>query len=311
MLGHGIGDDAAAARNTGCRREVEAENPSRECGGTHIMAEPAFLPELPDDFEKTRATLHAYARSVGAIPRAYADAHPKWWHVALDVVDRGLKTDPVPLPEGGTLQLLIDLISHEVVLTTSSAGEHRISMAAGLTGTEMAERLIGIAATYGLEGEYHREKFENDEARQYDPAAAAVFFGVLRNVRAVFEKHRSGLDGEVSPVHVWPHGFDLAFDWFGTRVEEYEENGETAQHQAQLNLGFYPGERAYFYSNPWPFEADVLLGRPLPHGAQWHTDGWEGTILYYDRLQGDPEAETKLQEYAAAVFDLAAPTLMA
>lgn len=275
------------------------------------MPDARFLPDLPPDFETTRATLHAYARAVGAIPRAYAEAHPKWWHVALDVVDHGLESDPVPLPDGGSLRLLMDLTSHEVVLTTTSGGEHRVSMTGGLTGTELAERLIGIAATYGLEGEYHRDKFENDEPRHYDKDAAETFFVTLRNVWTAFEKHRSGLTGEASPVHVWPHGFDLAFDWFGTRVEKYEENGEIVEHTAQLNLGFYPGGRPYFYSNPWPFDADALLGRDLPHGAQWHTEGWEGTILYYDRLQGDPDAESKLLEYAAAVFEIAAPTLMA
>jgi hypothetical protein len=49
----------------------------------------------------------------------------------------------------------------------------------------------------------------------------------------------------------------------------------------------------------------------LPHGAEWHTDGWEGTILYYDQLAGDPDASTKLAEFAKAVFDIASPTLTA
>ncbi len=83
------------------------------------------------------------------------------------------------------------------------------------------------------------------------------------------------------------------------------------EHPAQLNLGFYPGGRPYFYSNPWPFEGGVLLEQELPHGAEWHTEGWQGTILYYDQLQDDPDAESKLLEYAAAVFELSLPTLSA
>ena len=81
------------------------------------------------------------------------------------------------------------------------------------------------------------------------------------------------------------------------------------EYPSQLNLGFYPEGRAYFYSNPWPFEAEKLLERPLPHGAEWHTEGWEGSILYYDQLAGDPDATTKLAEFARAVFEAAAPTL--
>jgi hypothetical protein len=263
------------------------------------MSEPPFLPQLPDDFAATRATLHAYAQGVGAIARAYAEAH------------QGLATDPVPLPNGETLKLRMDLSSHDVVVTTSSGDLHTVSMTAGLTGTEFAERLIVIAGRYGLEGEYHRERFESDEDRLYDPEAAALFFTVLYDVAGAFESRRATLTGEVSPVQLWPHGFDLAFEWFGTRVETLEEDGKIAAYPSQLNLGFYPAGRAYFYSNPWPFEADRLLDKPLPHGGEWHTEGWQGSILYYDQLQGDHDAKKKLLEYAAAVFEAVAPTLTA
>lgn len=275
------------------------------------MSETPFLPSLPDEWEATRATLHAYALGVGAIPRAYAKAHPKWWHVSLKVTENGLATDPVPLSNGESLTLLMDLRRHQVEVSTSGGDRHTVSMQSGFTGTEFAERLIGIAATYGLDGDFHREKFENEDPREYDPAAAETFFAVLSRVADAFEHHRAGLDGEVSPVQLWPHGFDLAFEWFGTRVERYEEDGDVTEHPSQLNLGFYPAGRPYFYSNPWPFEAERLLGEELPHGAEWHTEGWQGTILYYDRLEGDPDAEKKLLEYAAAVFEIVSPTLTA
>jgi hypothetical protein len=49
----------------------------------------------------------------------------------------------------------------------------------------------------------------------------------------------------------------------------------------------------------------------LPEGARWFTESWQGTILPYDELAGDPNAENRLKEYARAVFDIALPTLMA
>lgn len=103
----------------------------------------------------------------------------------------------------------------------------------------------------------------------------------------------------------------MAFEWFGTRVAEYEEHGEMKQFPSQCNFGFYPAGRAYLYANPWPFEADALLPVELPSGAEWHTDGWEGSILYYDQLAGDPAAEKRILDYLAAVFEAAAPTLTA
>lgn len=274
------------------------------------MAE--FLPPLPDNFESTRATLHAYAHAVGAIPRAHAVAHDKWWHVSLKVTPRGLVTDNISLAGGGLVNLLMDLHTHDVIVHASDGSETRISMQDGLTGTEMGDRIIGAVADLGLDGEYNREKFEDEEPREYSPEAAATYFQAVANVSHIFQHHLQSLeDGTVSQVQLWPHNFDLACEWFGTRVETYEEEGETTEYPSQLNLGFYPAGRAYFYSNPWPFEGDKLTAEPLPHGAEWHSDGWEGTILYYDQLAGDPEAATKLLEYARAVYNLAAPTLTA
>lgn len=271
----------------------------------------SFLPELPDTWEDTRATLHAYALAVGAIPRAHAEAHPKWWHVSFEVTGNGLVTEDVPLPGGGTLTLTMDLEADEVVMTTSAGDRHTFDMTAGLTGTELADALIATASRHGLDGGYVREKFENDDIRTYDSTAATTMLAIFANVNSVFESHRARIGGTVSPVQLWPHGFDIAFEWFGTRIETYEEDGEVTEYPSQLNLGFYPGAGAYFYSNPWPFEGEKLLDEDLPHGAEWHTEGWEGTILEYEKLAGDPDAERKLTEYAAAVYEIVAPTLSA
>ncbi len=271
-----------------------------------------ILPALPEDWEKTRATLHAYAQAISAIPRAHAAAHPQWWHVSLTVQPDGLVTEDMALPDGGAFNVRVDLKSHAVVVEAGDGRSTALSMAEGATGTQMGDRVIAAVAELGLEGDYNREKFEDEDPREYDPAAAEAFLQAVKTVNEVFEQHRASLSGDVGPVQLWPHGFDLATEWFGTRVEKYEEEGQVTEYPSQLNLGFFPGsERPYFYSNPWPFEGDKLTSEPLPHGAQWHTEGWEGSILYYDQLQGDPDAAIKLAEYARAVFDLAAPTLTA
>ena len=269
-----------------------------------------MLPDLPESWEPTRSTLHAYAHAVGIVPRVHALAHPKWWHVSLEVMPTGLVTDAMTLPSGGSARLRMDLRAHEIVFETSDGGAIATPMATGATATEVGDRLIQLASSVGLDGDYPRERFENDDPRKYAPEDAERFFDALVKVDRIFRTHRAELEGDVGPVQLWPHNFDLAFEWFGTRVESYEEGGEVTHHPSQLNLGFYVKD-AYFYSNPWPFEADELAGSPLPHGAQWHTDGWEGSILPYRLLAGDPDGATKLAEYAAAVHAAAAPTLMA
>lgn len=272
----------------------------------------AFFPSLKD-FTPTRQTLHLYSQAISAIPRVHGIVHPKWWHISLKLHPDGLITDNIPLPGGGVLALRLDLNQHQLVVMSSSGEKKSIGLAEGLTGSEMGDWLITAVSQFGLHGSYPREKFASDEPRIYEPDLAQQYFQILANVERIFQTHRASLEGVVSPVQIWAHGFDMAFDWFGTRRERFEEHGEVQEFPATLNLGFYPGSKGvdpYFYSNPWPFEADILLDKPLPAGAKWHTAGWQGTILPYSKLVEQPDAEAKLLQFAQTVYDLAAPTLM-
>lgn len=271
----------------------------------------AIFPPL-DGFEPTRQTLQLYSRAVSAISRAYGDFHPQWWHVSLKVHVDGLVADEIRLPDGDAIRLKVDLIAHEIVLLRNGEPERGWDMTDGMTSTALGNEIIAAVEEMGLSGgDYAREKFKDDAPRAYDPEAAARFLVALTNADRIFKEHRSTLHGKTSPVQLWPHGFDLAFEWLGTRVETYEEDGEVGEHPAQLNLGFYPAEPAYFYSNPWPFEADELLDKPLPEGASWHTEGWQGTILPYAELANDPNAEARLRNFARVVYETISPTLMA
>ncbi len=265
------------------------------------------FPELPEDWEPTRATLHAYSLGIGAIARAHGIAHPRWWHVSLTVRPDGLVTDPVPLPSGGAFHLRLDLRTHVAVLETSDGEVERIGLGDGLTATDFTGRLTDRLAGFGLEGPYDTARFEDDDPRPYVPEHAGAFFGALVEVAAVFETHRASLPGEVGPVQLWPHNFDLAFEWFAPGGQRH--GGGRAGAAPQINLGFYPATPAYVYSNPWPFVAERLDPVPLPAGGEWHHGDWEGAILRYDRLQGDPEGPGKLLVFARAVYEAAAPTL--
>ena len=270
----------------------------------------SLFPSL-DGFEPTRQTLHNYANVIGVVPRAHAVFHPQWWHISLRVTERGLQTAVMPLSNGGNFWLELDLHQHRILLQTSFGGTQAFSMMAGLTGTEMGEQVLTAVTNLGLTGSYAREKFESDEPREYDPTQAENFFAALSNIHRIFAAHRATLTGSMGPIQIWPHGFDMAFEWFGTRVETHEEHGEVQEIPSQINLGFYPGGDPYFYANPWPFEADQLLDKPLPAGATWHTEDWQGSTLAYHNLVGDDQAEARLRAYAQAVFDLASPTLLA
>ncbi|MGB9359018.1 MAG: DUF5996 family protein [Acidimicrobiia bacterium] len=267
------------------------------------------LQALPTDGEATRATLHAYALAVAALPRAHALPHPLWWHISLSVRPDGLVTDAMALPDGGAAQVRMDPRTNMVVFETSAGARRAFPMNAGLTATEMGDALISAAAEFGLSGDYDRSKFENDDARPYDAGDALGLFQVLVTAEGILAIHRSRIGGNTGPVQLWPHGFDVAFEWFGTRMVATSDLAESSEVPAQINLGLYPAGDAYFYSNPWPFDDDRLFAIELPDGAGWHTDGWEGSTLAYADVAGAPDGPERVLAYARAVFDAAAPGL--
>jgi hypothetical protein len=266
------------------------------------------LPLLLPAFEPTRATLHAYALVVGAVPRAHAEPLPHWWHLGMLLYPGGLVTAAVPLPGGTALRLRLDLVGHEVVAAVGDEVVERFDMRRGVSATELADELFAVTASLGLADEYDRPKFANDDPRPYDEEAAGAYLAAFSAAEAVLARHRSWLNGRdagtgLAAIHVWPHHFDMSFEWYGDRAVVID--GES--YPSQLNLGFDPAREPYFYSNPWPLEPS-LVGSPLPHGAVWHTDGWQGTMLSYEMVRrGNPVV--MVTDFARAVFELAEPTL--
>jgi len=270
----------------------------------------SLFPSL-ENFEPTRQTLHLYAQAMGVVPRTHATPHSKWWHISLRVVPHGLQTTTMSLPDGGRLWLEMDLQHHTLKVQTAAGGTQAISLQEGATGTEMGDWVLTAVAQHGLQGEYARAKFENDQPRDYDPAEAEKFLTAVTHVHRIFNDHRNQLTGNIGPIQLWPHNFDLSMEWFGTRTVTYEEHGQLQESPSQLNLGFYPGQPIYFYSNPFPFAGEQLLDKELPAGARWHTEGWQGTMLPYSELLDDNKAETRLRHFARRVYELALPTLLA
>lgn len=276
------------------------------------MTKGAF-PSL-SNWAPTRETLSLYAVAIGVVPRALADPHPKWWHISLKVQDQGAATDPIPHPgsAGDTFQLLMNLNTHTVDISTSNGELQRLSMTDGLSATDFGNQLLANLSDLGIEGDFEREKYGNDDPRTYDPQAANSFGDILLKTAEVLELHKAGLKGETGLVQLWPHNFDLAFEWFGTRSIPYGEGEDATELPSQINFGLAPGDsshaEAYFYSNPWPFE-ESLIDHKLPGSARWFTESWQGTLLPLADIAGDDAGEKELAAYFKAVYDIASPLM--
>ncbi len=256
---------------------------------------------LPPGWEPTRSALQRLSRVISAVPRVHAPADPHWWHIALEVRPGGLTTAPVPLPGGDDLRLVLDVVGSEVRLETGHGVTKRIPISPGDGAASIATQVFDGAAELGLSGPYDDAHSVDKAPATIDPDHATAFWDLLGEVDALLRRRRDALPGTPGPVRLWPHGFDVSFEWFGSKRD-------AAGDPAQLNFGWYPAGDAYFYSNPWPFD-DRLIGSPLPSGAEWHTNPWKGTMLRQAAVAGAPDAVERVLEYAAAVFAIARPTL--
>jgi len=261
------------------------------------------------DWKPTREALHVYCRILGGIRKRLSKSHPLWWHTSLQVVSKGLTTGPLALG-GGLGEISLDLESHEAVISIEDSAEERIRLRPGLSGAELAEFCIAALTAHGeIEGLASAD-FVDMNPRQSDPEAAQRFFTALCSVQTVFEEAKTAICGECAPIQLWPHHFDLSFEWFAAHLLTSDTRSNSDEGRRQIGFGFSPGDEGhdqpYFYANPWPFD-QTLTELPLPGSARWHVEGWNGTLITYAEVQS--AGAGLLLDYLRAVHAAAVPRL--
>src|SRR5580700_2620388 len=102
-----------------------------------------------ETWTETCDTLHAHTQFLGKIAVALAPPEPQLQHAALRLTTRGWETAPLPAPDGsGTLVVVLDLRTHEVVIETTRGGVRRIALApdrpVGTVTREVLEVIAGL-----------------------------------------------------------------------------------------------------------------------------------------------------------------------
>lgn len=94
-----------------------------------------------------------------------------------------------------------------------------------------------------------------------------------------------------SPVHIWPHHFDIAI------LITFSGAGEEAQ---TIGVGHSPGDQAYpepyWYVTPWPYPSVAELPQLAGEGF-WHRQGFVGAILTGSRLIPGDEQENQVKSF--------------
>lgn len=231
------------------------------------------MPQLPADWEDTRTTLQAYAHALTAIPRAAGTPDDRWNYVAMSIDLVGLLSAPTPLADGSELISTIDLKSHEIVIIAGDEAE-TIDISNGPSSLSVGQAAVSLAARHGSVIDADEDRFGGPDALVYNKDHAGAFYAAAAFAAEAFTHMNGSLAGEIAGPHLWPHGFDIATEWYSSKMATY---GDT-EASAQIAVGFYPSNQSYFYANPWPFDED-WASHPLPSGAGWHLEGWQGGEL--------------------------------
>jgi hypothetical protein len=265
-------------------------------------------PALPlEEWRATKETLHRYSQMVGKVRLALAPFKNHWWHVTLSVTVDGLSTGLLPLPDGRTAEVRMDLGQHEVRVVDSLGAVERFALRPRLACADFHDQFMAALAALGIEPDVDMRPYDLDgppfaEDRvhdTYDGDAAVRYAQVLRASTVVLEEFAGRFTGKQSPVHLFWHSFDLALARFSGRRAPVRDGAGVVEAEAYshevIAFGFWPGDDQvphpawYSYTAPAP---DGLTEQPLSSpAASWNPES--GTaMLPYDvvRTAADPRA---------------------
>lgn len=259
------------------------------------------FPPLPlAAWQDTRATLHAYARVLGAVRAALGPRQQHSQHRSLRLAAAGLTT--TPMPAGAlTVEALLDLANHQL-RASNSRGERWQAPLRGQAPRAFFDQVIAGLRALGCAAAERVDAapFQSEAAGAYDPRAVERFWLALSQVELVLRRFKGELRNETSDIQFWPHGFDLAMLWFSGRRVPGQDPNVPRNADEQMNFGFSTGDDSlpepYFYATAYPLPPE-LPAAPLPPDAAWHTRGWQGAVLRYAALVEAAQAEERLLAY--------------
>jgi hypothetical protein len=256
------------------------------------------LPLLAN-WDSTRQALHQAAQIAGAVRGTLVPPQPNNAHLPLFVTPDGLTTGDLH-GEG-----LIDLdFRQRALVYTCPAGTVTSLPLAGHTQVTLTDALLAAMQATGHPAAPKREKLTGTTALDADARLAADYADALYSIYSATARYRARLLGAMSPLVVWPHGFDLSFLWFARGFEERSD--------PHLNVGFSPGSpglpRPYVYIYAYPAPPD-MFDVQLPASARWNREPWTGIVIDYDQLAAQDEPEMRLEADLRAIYAAFAPLL--
>lgn len=274
-------------------------------------------PELPyEAWKDTMATLHMKLQIIGKVRLVLAPFEPQWQNVPLYLTARGLTT--TPMASGPKIfQVDVDLIDHQVIVSTNQGDSRRIALKAQPVADFYRDFM---AALRSLQIEVEISPRPSEVANPipfaedtthfaYDPAWAGRFFQVLSRIDVVLKAHRARFRGKTSLVDFFWGSFDLALTRYSGRSLEPPKTGGIIMRKGAdaevICVGFWPGNEKvpapnfFAYAAPAPAGIDQEPVRPA--AAHWAPVVGEFLLPYEDVRSASSPREAIL-EFCESVY---------
>ncbi len=255
------------------------------------------MPALPalSNWEETRTALHQSLQVLRSTRLLGVDPLPNSLEYGAIPTSYGATTGPLKF--GGELRL--DFGKGAINFQRGDAEIFSVPLA-GHNQTSLFDTVFAEFATAGHSLQPNRSKITNTTPFSLKLETAGTYAGVMWRMYTALARIHGRILGWMTPITLWPHGFDLSFLWFPGGTEETKD--------PHVNFGFSPftpdvGQPyVYFYAYPLVPGLDTDVPSPM----RWHT-AWAtpGGVLEYEKFAAasDPEAlveDVLLQVYRAA-----------
>ena len=292
------------------------------------ISTPNQWPELAfEDLKDTLATVQLWAQIVGKIRLKKMPWINHSWHVTLYVSPRGLSTHNIPY-EGGSFQIDLDFIDHELIIIASNGRKESFAFA-GLSVAGFYREIFARLNAIGVNVEIYAKPneleiaipFADDEQHKtYDAVQMNLYWQALVRINAVFLRFRAEFTGKCSPVHLFWGAFDLVVTRFSGREAPLHRGGapnmpvkvmqEAYSHEVS-SAGLWGGSEAFphpaFYSYCYPAPEDFGSQVIEPREAFYSNDMGEYFLLY-EVVQRSENPEAVLLQFLRSTYNAAAKT---
>jgi len=270
------------------------------------------------DWSETCDTLHAHTQVLGKLAVKLAPPEPQLQHAALRLTARGWETGPLPAPDGsGTLVVVLDLRTHDVVIEASNGGVRRVPLgpdrAVGVVTRDVLAAIEGLVGAVAIDPKPQEVPWsvlltEDEEHARYDPQQVEVYFTAATYAALVLAAFRAPFRGRSTPVNAWWGSFDLAVSLFSGRPAAPPSDDfimRNAMDAQEVAIGWWPGDpnygkaAFYAYAHPAP---EGFAGVTLPPSPSRWDDALGEYILDWEDVRKSDDPHATALEFAHSVF---------